>query len=50
MATNQASSSSGGDEGGIAGMMKQLGIGEEDLDDVVFEEEEQPPSEATRDH
>jgi hypothetical protein len=29
-------------------MMKQLGINEDDLDDVVFEEEEQPPSTATR--
>jgi hypothetical protein len=46
--TNQASSSFDGDEGGIEKMMKQLGISEEDMDDVVFEEEEQPPPEATR--
>jgi hypothetical protein len=48
MVTNQASSSSGGDGGGIKNMMKQLGIGEEDLDDVIFEEEEQPPPETTK--
>jgi hypothetical protein len=50
MATNQASSSSRGVEGGIEDMMKQLGISEEDLDDIVFEEEEeeQPPPEVTR--
>jgi hypothetical protein len=29
-------------------MMKQLRIMEGDLDDVVFEEEEQPPQEVTR--
>jgi hypothetical protein len=48
MAMNQGSSSSGGDEAGIEKMLQQLGINEEDLDDVVFEEEEQPPPEATR--
>jgi hypothetical protein len=48
MATNHASSSSGGDGRGIENMMKQLGIDEDDLDDVVFEVEEQPPPETTR--
>lgn len=28
-------------------MLQQLGLKEEDLDDVVFEEEEPPPAEAT---
>jgi hypothetical protein len=48
MATNQASSSSGGADEGVLKLMERLGINEEDLDDVVLEEEEQPPVEATR--
>jgi hypothetical protein len=29
-------------------MMQQLGLTEDDLDDIVFEEEWPPPAEATR--
>jgi 3-oxoacyl-(acyl-carrier-protein) synthase len=42
----KASSSGGG--AGIEAMMKQLGIDEDDLDNVVFEEEGPPSAEATR--
>jgi hypothetical protein len=35
MAEGQSSSSPGGADGGLEKMMKQLGIREEDLDDVV---------------
>jgi hypothetical protein len=48
MAEGQSSSSPGGADGGLEKMMKQLGIIEEDLDDVIVYEEEQPPPEATR--
>jgi hypothetical protein len=48
MVMNQGSSSSVRDEVGIEKMLQQLGISKEDLDDVIFEEEEQPPPEATR--
>ncbi|KAK1665276.1 hypothetical protein QYE76_053435 [Lolium multiflorum] len=43
----QGSSSAGGDDG-IERMMKQLGLRDEDMDDVVFEAEDPPPEEATR--
>jgi hypothetical protein len=49
MSKEQVGSSSGnGDGDRLEAMMKQLGLREEDLDDVVFEEENQPPAEATR--
>ncbi|KAM0867817.1 hypothetical protein ACQ4PT_041732 [Festuca glaucescens] len=48
MATEPAKGPSSGGDGGIEAMMKQLGISEDDLDDVVFEEEGPPPAEATR--
>ena len=41
-----ASSSKGGGE--LEELLNQLGINEEDLDDVVFEDEIPPPAEATR--
>jgi hypothetical protein len=48
MAKDQEGSSSSGGDGGIEKMKQQLGITEDDLDDVVFEEEEQPSEEVTR--
>jgi hypothetical protein len=45
MATNPESSEG---ENNIAHMMKQLGLMEEDLDDMIFEEEPEQPVEATR--
>jgi hypothetical protein len=48
MATDLVQEITGGKEVGVEAMMKKLGISEDDLDDVVFEEEGPPPPEATR--
>ena len=48
MATDATMSSSSGGDKDLAVMMKRMGIREEDLDDVVFEEEDPPLAEATR--
>jgi hypothetical protein len=48
MVTGGASSSSTGDGAGLEEMMKDLGLKEEDLDDVNFEDEVQPTEEDTR--
>ncbi|KAM0823505.1 hypothetical protein ACQ4PT_070838 [Festuca glaucescens] len=49
MATEDSASASGSaNQDEVTRMMKQLGLKEEDMDDVVFEEEERQPEEATR--
>jgi ribosome assembly protein YihI (activator of Der GTPase) len=44
---DQVNPSSSKDGGKIEALMKRLGINEDEIDDVVFEEGQQPP-EATR--
>uniref|UniRef100_A0ACD5VP47 Uncharacterized protein n=1 Tax=Avena sativa TaxID=4498 RepID=A0ACD5VP47_AVESA len=48
MATERKENSSSDGETGIEKMMQHLGITDDDLDDVVFEEESPPPIETTR--
>jgi hypothetical protein len=48
MSTEVQESSSASGDGRIEQMMKQLGLCEEDLDDVVYEAEDPPPAETTR--
>jgi hypothetical protein len=47
-ATPSAPLEGGTGEDRLEEMMERLGLREEDLDDVIFEEEPQPPAESTR--
>lgn len=47
MESKQKPSSSGGGQNDVESMMAKLGLTVEDLDDVVFDLEDQPPGEST---